>query len=165
MIKTGSVLAVLAAATAVAAGPAQAAPADLECTATQVATELIPGGGAAGVRAGYLQITALPGEACTLAGVAPVRLVGAHDVLVGHDAPADTPTVYLRDGSSAYVRLTWTARAPWRQQTPLAVSIEPDSRVGEPVITADWTLGPVDATWISHTIHVGPATAGPAPRS
>ncbi|GAB3568679.1 hypothetical protein GCM10027445_19120 [Amycolatopsis endophytica] len=159
-----AVAAVTAGAFAFAGGTAQAEPTDLGCTATQVDTTLIQGPGAAGTHGGYLQFTAKPGEACYLGGSVPVNLVGADNVLVTNDAPADAPMIYLRSGGSAYVQLTWTAIAPpEQQQTPLAVSVDTPGHPEGPFMTTDWTLGSVDATPESHEIHVGPATPGAAP--
>ncbi|NIH81353.1 DUF4232 domain-containing protein [Amycolatopsis viridis] len=161
--RTGAVAVAAAAVATVAVGTAQAESAVPRCTDTQqVDSTLSYGGAAAGTRGGYLQFTAKPGAACVIPGVVPVGLVGAHDVLVANDAPADSPAVYLRDGASAYVQLTWTVVSPERQQTPLAVTVEPE-HPEDRGITVTWTLGPVDATPESHSIHVGPATPGAAP--
>ncbi|MDQ0383094.1 DUF4232 domain-containing protein [Amycolatopsis thermophila] len=161
--RTGVVIAAAAGLGTVAAGTAQAEPTDLGCTATQVDTTLVYGGSGAGTRGGYLQFTAKPGEACYLTGAVPVGLVGAHDVLVANDAPADAPMLYLRNGSSAHVQLTWTTVSPDQQQTPLAVTVDTPGHPDGPVMTVPWTLGPVDTTPESHEIHVGPATPGEAP--
>jgi hypothetical protein len=156
--------------TALAAGTANAMPTDFNCTSGQLATKLVYGGAGAGNREGFLQFTAKPGETCTLPASLPVDLVGAHDVLVDQQVPADAPAVRLSNGSSAYLPLHWTAiESSAQQQTPLAIDVTapqettPRGDQSDPRITVPWNLGDVDASAASRTIDVGAVTAGVAP--
>ncbi|WP_329067935.1 DUF4232 domain-containing protein [Amycolatopsis sp. NBC_01480] len=170
--RTVAALAVAVAAaglTALAAGTANAMPTDFNCTSGQLTTKLVYGGAGAGNREGFIQLTAKPGETCTLPASLPVDLVGAHDVLV-NQLPADGPAVQLTNGSSAYIPLHWTAiEAPAQQQTPLAIDVTapqettPRGDQSDPQISVPWNLGDVDASAASHTIDVGAVTPGLAP--
>ncbi|WP_406640810.1 DUF4232 domain-containing protein [Amycolatopsis sp. WGS_07] len=168
--------AVAGGAAAIFAGTAGAATADssassaLPCTANQFSTKLVYGGAGAGQRQAALQFTANPGERCVLPGRADVGLVGAHNVLVNNEAPADAPPVLIANGSSAYVPLHWTAiGADDEQQTPNAVTVtapaasNPHGDPIDPNVTVDWAFGAVDASADSHTIDVGALTGGAAP--
>ncbi|WP_328604550.1 DUF4232 domain-containing protein [Amycolatopsis sp. NBC_00345] len=159
-----------AGATALAAGTANAMPTDFNCTSGQITTKLVYGGAGAGNREGFLQFTAKPGETCTLPASVPVDLVGAHDVLVNQQVPADAPAVQLTNGSSAYIPLHWTAIDPSsQQQTPLAIDVTapqettPRGDQSDPEITVPWSLGGVDTSAASHSVDVGAVTAGVAP--
>ncbi|SEP29358.1 DUF4232 domain-containing protein [Amycolatopsis saalfeldensis] len=156
--------------TALAAGTANAMPTDFTCTSGQLTTKLVYGGAGAGNREGFIQFTANPGETCTLPASLPVDLVGAHDVLLNQQVPAEAPAVHLSNGSSAYIPLHWTAiEAPAQQQTPLAIDVTapqettPRGDQSDPRIAVPWSLGDVDASPESHTIDVGAVTAGLAP--
>ncbi|MDT8911255.1 DUF4232 domain-containing protein [Amycolatopsis sp. PS_44_ISF1] len=159
-----------AGASALAAGTANAMPTDFNCASSQISTKLVYGGAGAGNRQAALQFTANPGETCTLPGSLPVNLVGAHDVLVNPQAPADAPSVQLTDGSSAYIPLHWTAiDASSQQQTPLAIDVTapqtttPRGDQSDPEISVPWSLGGVDTSQVSHSIDVGAVTPGLAP--
>ncbi|WIX79817.1 DUF4232 domain-containing protein [Amycolatopsis carbonis] len=173
-----AVAGIAAGATALAAGTASAAPASSgssassvqPCTSNQFTSKLVYGGAGAGNRYGALQFTANPGERCYLPGNLQVDLVGAHNVLINNEAPADAPAVALVDGSSAYVPLHWTGIEPYaQQQTPNGLNVVAPSDSNQhgdyinPNITVDWTLGEVDADSVSHTIDVGAVTQGLAP--
>ncbi|NKQ58173.1 DUF4232 domain-containing protein [Amycolatopsis sp. K13G38] len=168
-----AVAGVAAGATAFAAGTASAddyGPSVFACTSHQVTTQLVYGGAGMGNRNAALQITANPGERCYLPGKLEVDLVGAHDVLINDEAPADAPSVALTNGSSAYVPLHWTGIAPAAgQQTPNAITVDapgeynPHGDYIDPTMDLPWDLGAVDATPASHTIDVGAVTPGLAP--
>jgi hypothetical protein len=160
--------AALAAGTATAATPD--APSVFECTSNQFTTQLVYGGAGMGNRDAAIQFTANPGERCYLPGNLAVNLVGADNVLINNEAPADAPAVALTDGSSAYVPLHWTSIEPAAgQQTPNAISVDAPGRYNphgdyiNPTVDLPWTLGAVDADSVSHTIDVGAVTPGLAP--
>ncbi|GAA4523135.1 DUF4232 domain-containing protein [Amycolatopsis samaneae] len=175
--RTVAVLAVAGATagmTALAAGTASAeggyGPSVFPCTANQFSGKVVYGGAGAGNRNAAIQFTANPGERCSLPGKLGVDLVGARNVLVDNQAPADAPAVVLADGSSAYVPLHWTAiEAEAQQQTPngLTFTAPSDSNPHgdhiDPNVTLGWDLGPVDAGADSHTLDVGALTRGTAP--
>lgn len=166
-------VAVAGGAAALFAGTAVATTAEssaLPCTANQFSTKLVYGGAGAGQRQAALQFTANPGERCVLPGRADVDLVGAHNVLVNNEAPADAPPVLIANGSSAYVPLHWTAiGSDDEQQTPNSVTVtapadsNPHGDPIDPNVSVDWTFGAVDANQDSHTLDVGALTAGEAP--
>lgn len=166
-------VAVAGGAAAVFAGTANATTTEssaLPCTANQFSTKLVYGGAGAGQRNAAMQFTANQGERCVLSGRADVDLVGAHNVLVNNEAPADAPPVLIANGSSAYVPLHWTAiGSDDEQQTPNALTVtapaasNPHGDPIDPNVTVDWTFGAVDAGADSHTIDVGAMTAGEAP--
>ncbi|QRP45232.1 DUF4232 domain-containing protein [Amycolatopsis sp. FDAARGOS 1241] len=167
-----AVAGVAAGVTALAAGTASADPASSvqPCTSNQFTTKLVYGGAGAGNRYGAIQLTANPGERCSLTPQLPVTLTGAHNVLVDYQIPADAPSVAIVDGSSAYVPLHWTGIEPSdNQQTPNGISVAAPSDSNQrgdyidPSVFMDWTLGAVDADSVSHTIDVGPVTQGLAP--
>ena len=149
---------------------ASAMPTDFDCTAGDMYTALVYGGAGAGNRYAAIQFTAKPDVTCTLPGALPVDLVGAHDVLIDNQAPADAPSVELSADSPAYVPLHWTAiAAPDQQQTPLAVTVtapqeyNPRGDYSDPNISLTWPFSAVDTTPESHTIDVGAVTPGTAP--
>ncbi|MFD9891991.1 DUF4232 domain-containing protein [Amycolatopsis sp. NPDC059027] len=169
-----AVAGVAAGVTALAAGTASAdngyGPSVFPCTSNQFTSKVVYGGAGAGNRNAAIQFTANPGERCLLPGKLDVGLVGAHDVLVDNQAPADAPPVALVDGSSAYVPLHWTAiGSDAEQQTPngITFSAPSDSNAHgdhiDPNVTLDWKLGPVDAGPVSHSVDVGALTPGTAP--
>ncbi|GAA0622269.1 hypothetical protein GCM10010174_46410 [Kutzneria viridogrisea] len=158
----------LVAGTAAAATPD--VPSVFPCTSNQFTSKLVYGGAGMGNRYAAIQFTANPGERCTLPGKLDVKLIGAHNVLVNDQAPADARSVALSDGSSAYVPLHWTSIEPTDgQQTPNAVSFAAPSEYNmhgdyiNPNIDLPWDLGAVDADSVSHTIDVGAMTQGTAP--
>ncbi|WP_020662619.1 DUF4232 domain-containing protein [Amycolatopsis benzoatilytica] len=164
-----AVAGLMAGGAAVFAGTASASSV-LPCTASQFTTKLVYGGAGAGNRDAAIQFTAKPGERCYLPGQAAVDLVGAHNVLVNNEAPANAPGVALVDGSSAYVPLHWTAiGGEDEQQTPNGITFtapadsNPHGDYINPNVTVDWVFGAVDANEGSHTIDVGALTQGEAP--
>jgi len=164
-----AIIAAVAGSAAIFAGTANASSV-LPCTSSQFTTKLVYGGAGVGNRNAAIQFTANPGERCYLPGQAAVDLVGAHDVLVNNEAPANAPGVALVDGSSAYVPLHWTAIAGEdEQQTPNALTVtapadsNPHGDYIDPQVTVYWTFGGVDANPGSHTIDVGALTQGEAP--
>jgi len=169
-LRNALVVAAVGAATLAAGGTAVAAPATssvLPCTSNQFTADLVYGDAGAGNRYATIQLTGKEGERCYVPGRLAVTLVGAHDVLIDNQAPADAPAVALTGGSSAYAQLHWTAIAgPEEQQTPNALSVtapaasNPHGDPIDPEVTLPWTLGPVDAFPGSHTIDVGPLTQG-----
>ncbi|MFF0146816.1 uncharacterized protein DUF4232 [Amycolatopsis sulphurea] len=147
-----------------------AEPTVFPCTSNQFTTKLVPGDSGAGNRHAALQFTANMGERCYLPGSLSVSLVGAHNVLVNNEAPANAPAVALVDGSSAYVPLHWTAIAGEEEkQTPNAITVTAPSDSNlhgdriDPSVQVGWSLGAVDANEGSHTIDVGAVTQGVAP--
>lgn len=141
-----------------------------ECASNQFTTELVYGGSGMGNRYAAIQFTANPGERCYLPGNLTVNLVGADNVLVDNEAPADAPPVALVEGSSAYLPLHWTSIEPTAdQQTPNAITVNAPGQYNghgdyiDPAIELPWSFGGVDATPASHTIEVGAVVQGPAP--
>ncbi len=172
MIRNSLVVVAVGAALLTAGGTAAAVPAPsvLPCTSNQFTADLVHGDAGAGNRYATIQLTGKEGERCSVPGRLAVTLVGAHDVLIDNQAPADAPAVVLTGGSSAYAQLHWTAVAgPEEQQRPNALSVtapaasNPHGDPIDPEVTLPWNLGPVDAFPGSHTIDVGPLTQGTAP--
>jgi hypothetical protein len=158
-------LAGMATAGAVAlAGTASATPADHLCSASEVDTSIVPGDGSAGQGHAYVQLTAKPGDGCSLRGTLEVNLRNAPDVTV--DMPSDTgPLVTVADGQSATMLLNWAdIQGHAQQQTPTAVTVTfPGDETSAPSsVTVPWTLGGMD-TGSGGGLTTNDITAGAAP--